>query len=263
MKIFLLGGTKDSINIIEHVKKNYNAYILTTTTTEYGAKLAREGGSDDTLARPLLKDEIIKILKEEEFDILIDATHPFASHITQTSASIADELKIPYIRFERPTTNLENVDTSNIHYVSSFDDAGKLIAREFIEGNVLHFAGANTMKDIVKYVSVNRFYPRILKVENSIKKCEELDINPNHIIPMTGAATLKENMDLIEKYSASVMITKESGEIGGVIEKIEAANKKNIAVIMIKRPEIDILNKNDIVNNLDELTMKIKSFLKK
>ena len=33
MKIFLLGGTKDSVNIIEHVKENYDVYILTTTTT--------------------------------------------------------------------------------------------------------------------------------------------------------------------------------------------------------------------------------------
>ena len=72
MKIFLLGGIKDSINIIEHVKNNYDAYILTTTTTEYGAKLALEGGSDETIARPLLKDEIAKILSDNHFDLLID-----------------------------------------------------------------------------------------------------------------------------------------------------------------------------------------------
>ena len=79
MKIFLLGGTKDSTNIIEFVKENYESYILTTTTTEYGARLARESGSDSTIARPLLKDEIIDIIKRENFDILIDATHPFAN----------------------------------------------------------------------------------------------------------------------------------------------------------------------------------------
>lgn len=260
MKIFLLGGTKDSINIIQHIKKNYDAYIMTTTTTEYGARLAMEGGSDDTIARPLPKDEIIKILTDEGFDILIDATHPFAAHITQTSAGIARELKIPYIRFERPTTNLENIDTSHIHYVNSFDDAGKLIAGKFSQGNVLHFAGANTMADIVKYVPVERFYPRILKVENSIRKCDELGIDSSHIIPMTGAATLEENIDLIEKYDASVMITKESGEIGGVVEKIEAANQKDIAIIMIQRPEIELLEKDDIVNDLTEMDKKIKSF---
>lgn len=260
MKIFLLGGTKDSTNIIEHIKENYDSYILTTTTTEYGAKLAREGGSDDTIARPIPKDEIKEMILNEKFDILIDATHPFAKHITQTSTSIAKELKLPYIRFERPTTNLENIDTSHIHYVDSFDEAGKLIENEFTEGNVLHFAGANTMGDILKYVSVDRFYPRILKVESSIEKCKSLNVDPNHIIPMKGAASLEENIELIERYDASVMITKESGEIGGVIEKIEAANEKDVAVIMIQRPKIDSLEKNDIVSNLEELDIKLKSF---
>ncbi|WP_405269178.1 precorrin-6A reductase [Methanobrevibacter sp.] len=264
MKIFLLGGTKDSTNIIEFIKKNYEAYILTTTTTEYGAKLARECGSDDTIARPLLKDEIIEIILDGEFDILIDATHPFAEHITQTSATIAKELKIPYIRFERPITNLENIDTSRIHYVNSFVEAGKLIASEFSEGNVLHFAGANTMEDVLKYVSCERFYPRILKVPSSLEKCEELNVDPNHIIPMTGAASAEENIELIEKYDASVMITKESGEIGGVIDKIDAANKKDIAVIMIQRPVIKEVDKKDMASNLDELDYKLKKlFLKK
>ena len=260
MKILLLGGTKDSTNIIEFIKSRYDAYILTTTTTEYGAKLAMQGGSDDTIACPLPKDEIINIINENDFDILIDATHPFAKHITQTSTSIAKELKIPYLRFERPITDLKNIDTSHIHYVDSFDDAGKLIAESFNEGNVLHFAGANTMEDILKYVPAERFYPRILKVESSLEKCEKLNIDPGHIIPMKGAASLEENIELIERYDASAMITKESGEIGGVVEKIQAANEKDIAVIMIQRPKIDELNKNDIVSNMDELDIKLKNF---
>ncbi len=260
MNIFLLGGTKDSINIIEHIKKDYDAFILTTTTTEYGAKLAREGGSDKTIAKPLPKDEIKTILSENHFDLVIDATHPFASHITQTIIDVTNQLKIPYIRFERPTTNLENIDTSNINYVKSFDDAGKLIAEKFNQGNVLHFAGANTMEDILKYVSPERFYPRILKVESSIEKCERLNISPDHIISMNGTASTQENISLIEKYDACVMITKESGEIGGVIDKIQAANEKNIAVVMIQRPEIDNLNKNDVISDLDELDIKLKNF---
>lgn len=263
MKIFLLGGTKDSINIIEFIKNNYDAFILTTTTTEYGARLAQEGGSDDTIACPLPKAEIIQIIKNQNFEILIDATHPFAEHITQTSASVASELKIPYIRFERPITNLENIDTSRIHYVKSFDEAGKLIANDFQQANVLHFAGSNTMEDILKYVSPKQFYPRILKVPSSLEKCEKLNIDETHIIPMTGAASCEENIELIEKYDASVMITKESGEIGGVIDKIDAANEKDISIIMIQRPEIKKINKNDIVSNLDELDVKLKTFFKK
>lgn len=263
MRILLLGGTKDSTNIIEFIKSKYDAYILTTTTTEYGARLAQEGGSDDTIARPLPKDDLIEVIEDYEIDLIIDATHPFAEHITKTCVSITDELKLPFIRFERPTTNLENVDTSRIRYAKSFDEAGKMIESEFVKGNVLHFAGANTMEDVLKHVPAERFYPRILKVASSLEKCEKLGISDDHIISMKGAASTEENIELIERYDASVMITKESGEIGGVIEKIDAANEKDIAIIMIQRPQIKELDKNSVVSNLDELDIKLKDFFLK
>ena len=258
MKILLLGGTKDSTALIKHLKSNYDTYILTTTTTEYGSRLALEAGSDDTISRPLLKDEIIGIINNSDFDLLIDATHPFAEHITQTSASVAEICDIPYIRFERPALSFDDIDTSHIIFAESFEDAGKIISEKFPDGNVLHFAGANTMEDVLKNVSIDNFYPRILKVEKSIEKCNSLGIPPEHIIPMKGAASLEENIDLIERYDASVMITKESGEIGGVIEKIDAANMKDISLIMIMRPVIKEVKKEDIVSDLEEFDEKIK-----
>ena len=259
LKILLLGGTKDSTELIKHLKANYDTDILTTTTTEYGSKLAREAGSDETISRPLLKDEIIELINNSDFDLLIDATHPFAEHITQTSLSVSKICEISYIRFERPSLNLNDFDTSHIIYAKSFENAGEIISKEIPDGNVLHFAGANTMEDVLKNVSKERFYPRVLKVPKSMEKCEKLGIDDEHIIAMKGVASLKENIDLIEKYNASVMITKESGEIGGVIEKIEAANQKDISLIMIKRPVIKELNKKDIVSNLDEFDKKLES----
>lgn len=259
LNILLLGGTKDSTELIKHLKANYDTDILTTTTTEYGSKLAREAGSDETISRPLLKDEIIELINNSDFDLLIDATHPFAEHITQTSVSISKICEIAYIRFERPSLNLDDFDTSHIIYAKSFENAGEIISKEIPDGNVLHFAGANTMEDVLKNVSKERFYPRVLKVPKSMEKCEKLGIDDEHIIAMKGAASLKENIDLIEKYDASVMITKESGEIGGVIEKIEAANQKDISLIMIKRPVIKELNKKDIVSTLDEFDKKLES----
>ncbi|WP_407413737.1 precorrin-6A reductase [Methanobrevibacter sp.] len=263
INIILLGGTKDSTELIKHLKNNYNTHILTTTTTEYGSKLALEAGSDDTISRPLLKDEIIGIINNSDFDLLIDATHPFAEHITQTSVSVSKICSIAYVRFERPPLDFSDIDTSHIIYAKSFENAGEIIAEQIPEGNVLHFAGANTMEEVLKNVSKDRFYPRILKVQKSLEKCEKLGIENDHIIAMKGAASLKENMDLIEEYDASVMITKESGEIGGVVEKIEAANQKDISLIMIKRPIIKELNKKDIVSNLEEFDRKLEKIFGK
>ena len=258
LNIFLLGGTKDSTELIKHLKNNYDTHILTTTTTEYGSKLAIEAGSDDTISRPLLKDEIIEIINNSSFDLLIDATHPFAEHITQTSKSVSKITNIKYIRFERPSLSFDDIDDSHIVYAKSFVNAGEIIAKQYPEGNILHFAGANTMEDVLKNVPTERFYPRILKVPKSIEKCKKLSIENDHIIEMKGAASLKENINLIEKYDATVMITKESGEIGGVIEKIEAANQKDISLLMIKRPVIKELEKKDIVSTLEEFDKKIE-----
>lgn len=258
LNVFLMGGTKESIEIIKFIKNNFNSYILTTTTTEYGSKLAIDGGSDATIAKPLPKDEIINILNgKTNFDIFIDATHPFASHVTNTAIEVSKICKIPYIRFERPTSNFENIDDSRVIQVNSFDDAGKLIAEKYNQSNVLHFAGANTMETILKYVSPEYFYPRILEVKSSLEKCEELGIKKDHIIPMKGTSTIEENEKLIEKTDASVIITKESGDIGGVISKIEAANSKNIDVVLITRPVIESLNKKDVVNSIEELNERL------
>lgn len=259
LNILLIGGTKDASNITKHIKEKYDSYILTTTTTEYGSKLAIESGSDDTIAKPLLKDEFITLIENNEFNLLIDATHPYASHITQTTVSLSKLFSIDYIRFERPPSNLDNVDTSRVHEVISLDEAGQLIASDFTSGNVLHLAGANTMEPILKYVPVNRFYARILKVPKSVEKCKMLNLPEEHIIPMKGTSSLEENLKIIEETQASVMITKESGDIGGVTNKINAANLKDIGVIMLKRPKIRDLNKNDIVSNLDELDEKINN----
>lgn len=261
LNVFLMGGTKESIEIIKFIKNNFNSYILTTTTTEYGSKLAIDGGSDATIAKPLPKDEIINILNgKTNFDIFIDATHPFASHVTNTAIEVSKICKIPYIRFERPTSNFENIDDSRVIQVNSFDDAGKLIAEKYNQSNVLHFAGANTMETILKYVSLEYFYPRILEVKSSLEKCEKLGIKKDHIIPMKGTSTIEENEKLIEKTDASVIITKESGDIGGVISKIEAANSKNIDVVLITRPVIESLNKKDVVNSIEELNERLIKF---
>ncbi len=83
-----------------------------------------------------------------------------------------------------------------------------------------------------------------------------LNVPEEHIIEMKGTSSLEENLKIIEETQASVIITKESGDIGGVINKINAANLKDIGVIMLKRPKIKDLNKKDIVSNLDELDEK-------
>ncbi len=260
LKILILGGTKDSTNLIKLIKENIpESYILTTTTTEYGSKLAKESGSDDTISRPLPKNEIIEIINKNDFNILIDATHPFATHITKTATEISEELGIKFIRFERPGFDFSTVDCENIFHVSSFVEAGLMVSNLGLEKeNILHFAGANTMEDVLKNVNTKYFYPRVLNVKSSVEKCEELGIPSNHVLFMSGVSSKEENINLINKYCAKAIITKESGDTGGIYEKISAANELNIKIILVDRPKIDGLKEENIVNDLDMIINILK-----
>jgi precorrin-6A/cobalt-precorrin-6A reductase len=263
LKIFLLGGTKDSTDIIKFIKNNFkDSYILTTTTTKYGGELSKVSGSDDVISKPLLKNEILDILNKNDFDFLIDATHPFASHITQTAIEVSNVMGISYIRFERPVFDLSCVDTGKLYHVNSFCEAGRLIVEDLDMGNVnvLHFAGANTMGDVLHYVNVENFYPRVLNIESSLEKCEDLGINKDHILFMEGVSSKEENKDLIKKFDAKVIITKESGSTGGLFEKISAANELNINIVLVDRPQVNHLNKNCIVSNLNDMLLKLNDY---
>lgn len=288
-KIFLLGGTKDSINIIHFLKGEnieeslekfpdshstngfneffpgpFSFYILNTTTTDHGANLAKSAGADDIIAKPLPLDEIISILKDNNFDLIIDATHPFAKNITSSAIEAAKISEVPYIRFERPSLK-ENLNYPKMHYVDSSQELGKLINEKFSKSRILHLAGVNTLENIFEIlkecknnlVSKKNFYVRVLPLEFSIKKCKNLGINEDHIIAMEGIFSKEFNKALMNEFQTDLVITKESGDVGGLPSKLEAAIELDIDIILINRPKISSLKKEYIVNDLNGLKSKI------
>ena len=271
MKIFIVGGTKESIDIIEFLKERYpEISIVTSTTTEYGGNIAKNAGSDKVITRPLPKEDLIQVINGEKIDLLVDASHPFAEHITNTLCSIVDEMKIPFIRFEREPMyieDMENINLSNVFHVDSFEDGGLLIKNNFTEGNILHLGGINTASDVLKYVSKDRFYIRVLKVKSSMDKCKELGIIEDHIFPMTASKNkdkkihINENLELFKKVDAKIILTKESGDTGGFKEKIIAANRLGIKMIIIDRPHIKGLDDKIQVSNLNDFDGELNRLL--
>jgi precorrin-6A/cobalt-precorrin-6A reductase len=271
MKIFIVGGTKESIDIIEFLKERYpEISIVTSTTTEYGGNIAKNAGSDKVITRPLPKEDLIQVINGEKVDLLVDASHPFAEHITNTLCSIVDEMKIPFIRFEREPMyieDMENINLSNVFHLDSFEYGGLLIKNNFTKGNILHLGGINTASDVLKYVSKDRFYIRVLKVKSSMDKCKELGIIEDHIFPMTASKNkdkkihINENLELFKKVDAKIILTKESGDTGGFKEKIIAADRLGIKMIIIDRPHIKGLDDKIQVSNLNDFDRELNRLL--
>jgi precorrin-6A/cobalt-precorrin-6A reductase len=270
MNILVMAGTKDAINIIEMLSKNKKSSfksnsndkkhfnILATTTTHYGAILAKNAGADHIISRPLEEDDLVNLIQKKDVKILIDATHPFAAQATVNAINSSKKTSIKYIRFERPPINYSNI--KGIHIVNSFEEAGKIasIIMKNNEKNVLHLAGVSTIKAILKSVPLNQLIVRVLPNTTSIGICEEIGISGENIVAMQGVFSKEFNQMLMKEYNIGVIITKESGETGGVPSKIGAALELDLDVVLINRPKIKELDEDSVVNTIKELQKKIK-----
>ncbi|MDZ4172548.1 MAG: precorrin-6A/cobalt-precorrin-6A reductase [Methanobacteriaceae archaeon] len=125
--------------------------------------------------------------------------------------------------------------------------------------NVLHLAGVSTIKKVLKNVPREHLVVRVLPNTTSIKKCEEMGLLGSNIIAMQGVFSIELNQNIMKEYNAGVIISKESGKTGGVLEKVDAALKLGLDVVIVVRPEIKELNNEIVVNDLKELDKHLKS----
>ena len=254
-----MAGTSDAVKIIKQLDLLEDTGIIATTTTKYGGELALSAGANEVLVGCLGVDDMMKIIDQKKVNLLLDATHPFASEATKNAINAAQKSKIPYIRFERPTTNIEIYQ--NMYLVNDFEEASKT-ACELIEGidngNVLHLAGVSTITPIINKIPPQSLVVRVLPAVYSIKKCLEMGIPSENIVAMQGIFSKEFNRSMMEEYKINVIITKESGESGGTRSKVEAASQLKIPVVMVKRPEIPSLENAITFSDIDELMGELK-----
>lgn len=130
-----------------------------------------------------------------------------------------------------------------------------MISTNFNEKNILHLAGVNTIERVLKSnkINISNFFVRVLPVKSSIEKCNELGIFGEKIISMQGVFSKNFNKALLKEINAQVIVTKESGDTGGISSKIETVNDLGIDIILVNRPKIDNLNEDSVINTISQL----------
>lgn len=254
MRVMVISGTSDAVKIIDYLSTMEDNIIIATTTTSYGAELASGAGADEVLVGGLGVAAMVDVIHKKKVDLLLDATHPFASQATLTAIEAAKSAEIAYIRFERPAIPHQNI--KKLHLVNDFNEASKKateLVRQTKNRRVMHLAGVSTLPMVLENVSPENLIVRVLPAVYSIKKCLELGIPSENIIAMQGTFSSDFNKALMAEFNVDVIITKESGESGGTLSKLEAASQLEIPVVMVKRPVISDLEKSTVYSDFDEI----------
>lgn len=228
----IFGGTTEGRKLSEEYLSQGDEVVV-CVTTEHGASLLPE--ETTCYSHPMEMSEMADIARKHGARELIDATHPFAVHASQNIRACAEALKIRYVRVER-TSNRGSDFSSCVSWVDAAEDAAARLAGE--SGAVLLTTGSSTLPVYASAIHADRLYARVLPTHGALRQCEQAGILPAHIIAMQGPFSEELNGALYDQFAIRHIVSKDSGDVGGVKKKIMPALKRNLNVILIKRSEI-------------------------
>ncbi|MFQ5432122.1 MAG: precorrin-6A reductase [Nitrospinota bacterium] len=230
--ILLLGGTGETAAIATLLAEaGFNVYVSTATDN------ALYVGNHSRITRRIGKldvNGISAIVTEKGISAIVDATHPFAEAASAAAKEAAEAVCVPYIAFVRPRSDY---DYERIIYVKDHDEAAE---RAFsFDKPVLLMTGS---RNLAQYAAVAKnknleLYARVLPHAESAAACRDAGLDEKYVITGRGPFSTRTNVELIKKYGIGVIVSKDSGKEGGVIEKVESARLCGIHVVMIERPQ--------------------------
>ena len=231
-KIFLIAGTEDGRKLAEFLlRRGFD--VTASVVSDYGRKLLETCAGVKINDKPLNRDELEKILREENFNCLVDASHPYAQNVSTNAISAAQTAQIPYIRYERAEVEFTY---DKIFRVESYEAAA--IKASELGKNIFLTTGSRNLKIFVDLLKDCNLTARVLPTAEVLAQCEILGLTPKQIIAMQGKFSAELNVELFKHAGAEVIVTKNSGQIGGADTKIQAAQILNLPVVMIDRPKI-------------------------
>ena len=246
--VIVVAGTADGRQIVSELAK-LNIKVAATVTSKFGSELLMEYPGVEVHEGKLTSEGMVSLIQRLHARCLVDASHPYAREASLNAAAACEKAGIPYLRFERRETATGH---EGVIRVRSFEEAAEKLAS--FKGNILLTIGSNNLKLFTRKIPdyKKRLFVRVLPESGVVAKCEEAGLSPGNIIAMKGPFSEEMNAAMLRHCSASVMVTKDGGEAGGTMEKLAAARKLGIPVILVQRPEVSYKMKADTIGKVIE-----------
>lgn len=229
-KLCVFAGTTEGRELVEFLCTQAVS-VTACVATDYGETLLSPRENLTISAQRLTREEMEALFSRENFDMVIDATHPYASVVTENIAAACEKAGVRYQRLLRSGCKAGE----DAVFVPDIPAAVDYLNRT--EGPILLTTGS---KELAKYTGLydfaNRVYARVLPMEDSLRLCQSAGLKPAHILAMQGPFSVDMNVAMLKSLGAKYLVTKDSGTTGGFDEKVTAARAANATLIVIGRP---------------------------
>lgn len=236
--ILVLAGTLDGRELAVRLAET-GQLVMVSVISEYGRSLAEVPGIR-VHTGTLTVEGMQALIAKQHIKVIVDASHPYAVNGSLNAMKACELAGINYIRYERAEVGMP--EYKQIHMAADAAQAAKLAAGL---GKVIFLTtGSRTLRVFKDEPLLNacRLIARVLPQPDIVQECVELGFNPGDIVAIQGPFSQQLNVALFKEYGAEVIITKNSGAIGGADTKIAAAIELNLPIVVIGRPTISYRN---------------------
>ena len=213
--LLVFGGTTEGRKAVEVLEEGTGTYYYSTKTGEQDVVLHHGQRIDGAMNT----EAMLNFCHVHDIRLIVDAAHPFAQVLHQTIACVTEKLQIPVIRYERiypPRTN-------DILWIDNYQQIPRNIY------TLLATTGVQSIARLKPFENEGmRIIYRILPRETSIHLAHQQGATDNQLC-------FYEDGQIID-IEADAILLKESGVSGGFIEKVDAARKRGMRIIVLKRP---------------------------
>jgi len=232
-RIMIFSGTTEGRDLAQHLA-GAGVQCLVSVATEYGQTMMGEHDLIDVRVGRMTSEEMEQLWHRESFLAVIDATHPYATQVTENIKQSLSNVNIPYIRLEREKTKI--IDEKVLFFKDCAECASFL---ERTSGEVLLTTGSKELDVFCQNDELRkRLIVRVLPAQESLEICRKNQLEGRQIVAMQGPFTVGMNLEMIRQFGISYIVTKESGKTGGEDTKLAAAKQAGIMTCVITRPEV-------------------------
>lgn len=228
--ILVLGGTTEGRLAVKTLDESGKAYFYSTrgalqqVCCRNGQRVT--GGMD--------AEEMEAFCRTRGIRLIIDAAHPFAVQLHETVAAVSRKLNLEAIRFERQYP----LRTADVVWCKDYQEAVSRLKEAGVT-RLLALTGVQTIGKLRDFWADEILKPacwfRILDREESVALAERQGFDISRLVFYREGAPEAE---LLEQLKPQAVLTKESGESGGFVEKQEAARRFGIPLYAVCRPAL-------------------------
>jgi len=225
--ILIFGGTTEGRMAVDVCEQAGKTFYYSTLTSGQNVPLHR----GIRLVGEMTAEQIQHFSRDHAIRLVVDASHPFAEGLHQNIAASG----LPVIRVQR--NHLSGV--GDVVWCSDYADAVQRL-EEFSPRCLLALTGVHTIRRLKPFWQSHSTWFRVLPREESRSEALASGFPVDRLLYYSTDGTLptvQQERELMIRTDCDAMVTKESGESGGLLEKVAAATSLGVKVFVVKAPD--------------------------